>query len=376
MRLNLLYPSNWIDFQDLCFQLWKEMWRDPDAHPNGRNGQAQNGVDIWGKNMFDNDYSGVQCKGKNGNYKSLLTTDEIDSECKKAINFKPKLTSFIMATTSPRDVKVQQHCRNLTRKGVYPFSVDTWSWDDIEDEVQCRPTIMEHFYPDVKGATLLPEIQIPVFASVNKLHAFFSRPGLFNKLNSLALDVLKDLAYEIAINAFEHGKAGTFGIKVENDRVIFTDNGRKFDCTELLKGKGNGGKATIEYATGFFDITYKYDTKNILELSLPNNLDLDITSTNYTINFNAKDIFGRGAAERFVLNELMKVPTGCEKIIVDICGQANPAISCSFAVIDKLLQLKSTEQTVVVYLPENLYYKENIIDKYSNLPNVDIKIKK
>ena len=32
------------------------MWRDPDAHPNGRNGQAQNGVDIWGKNMFDNDY--------------------------------------------------------------------------------------------------------------------------------------------------------------------------------------------------------------------------------------------------------------------------------------------------------------------------------
>ena len=81
-------------------------------------------------------------------------------------------------------------------------------------------------------------------------------------------------------------------------------------------------------------------------------------------------------SERFVLNELMKVPTGCEKIIVDICGQANPAISCSFAVIDKLLQLKSTEQTVVVYLPENLYYKENIIDKYSNLPNVDIKIKK
>ena len=64
MRLNLLYPSNWTDFQDLCFQLWKEMWRDPDAHPNGRNGQAQNGVDIWGKNMFDNDYSGVQCKWK------------------------------------------------------------------------------------------------------------------------------------------------------------------------------------------------------------------------------------------------------------------------------------------------------------------------
>jgi len=375
MRLNLSYPSNWADFQDLCFQLWKEMWRDPDAHPNGRNGQAQNGVDIWGKNMFDHDYSGVQCKGKNGNYQSQLTTNEIDSECKKAINFQPKLTSFIMATTSPRDVKVQQHCRNLTIQCIYPFSVDTWSWDDIEDEVQCRPTIMERFYPEVKGAVLLSEIQIPVFASVDKLHAFFSRPGLFNNLNLLARTVLRDLAYEIAINAFEHGKAGTFGIKVEDNKVIFTDNGKKFDYTNLLKGEGNGGKATIEYASDFFGITYRYDTKNILEFSLPDNLDIDINNTNYTINFNAKDIFGRGEAERFVSNELMKVPTDCEKIIVDICGQVNPAISCSFAVIDKLLQLKTGRQTIVVYLPENLYYKGDIINKYGNLPNVDVKIK-
>ena len=49
MKLNLPYPSDWSDFQDLCFQLWKEMWRDPFAHHNGRIGQAQNGVDIWGK---------------------------------------------------------------------------------------------------------------------------------------------------------------------------------------------------------------------------------------------------------------------------------------------------------------------------------------
>ena len=87
MKLNLPYPANWSDFQDLCFQLWKEMWGDPYAHHNGRNGQAQNGVDIWGINMFDRHYSGIQCKGKNGNYQSKLTTDEIDNECKKAVNF-------------------------------------------------------------------------------------------------------------------------------------------------------------------------------------------------------------------------------------------------------------------------------------------------
>lgn len=173
MKVNLQCPSNWDDFQDLCLQLWKEMWRDPNAHHNGRNGQRQDGVDIWGKNLFDHGYSGVQCKGKNGNYQSKLTTDEIDDECKKAVKFKPNLKSFIMATTSPRDVVVQQHCRQLNEKNAYPFSVDTWAWDDIEDEVQCRPTMMEYFYPNVKEATLLHEIQISIFASVDKLHAFF-----------------------------------------------------------------------------------------------------------------------------------------------------------------------------------------------------------
>ena len=375
MKLNLPYPSDWSDFQDLCLQLWKEMWRDPFAHHNGRIGQAQNGVDIWGKNMFDHQYSGIQCKGKNGNYQSVLTTNEVDDECRKAVNFRPNLKSFIMATTSPRDVAVQQHCRQLTEQNRYPFSVDTWAWDDIEDEVQCRPTIMERFYPEVKGATLLHEIQIPVFATVDKLHAFFSRPGLLGSLNNLAINILRDLAYEIAINAFEHGRAGTFGIKVEKDKVIFTDDGMPFDYSSLLEGKGNGGKATMEYAAELFKIAYRYDDKNTLELFLQEELNPATVSFNYTISFDAKDIFGRGQAERFAMKELSKVPADSEKIIVDICGQVNPAISCSFAMIDMLLRLKTEDQKIVIYLPGNLYYKEDIIYKYNDLPNVDIKIK-
>ena len=107
MKINLKCPANWQDFQDLCFQLWKELWRDPASHQNGRIGQPQHGVDIWGINLFDKDYSGVQCKGKNGNYDSVLSTKEIDDECKKAIHFTPKLKSFVMATTSPRDATIQ-----------------------------------------------------------------------------------------------------------------------------------------------------------------------------------------------------------------------------------------------------------------------------
>ncbi|WP_302761340.1 hypothetical protein [Phocaeicola coprocola] len=374
MKLNLPYPSDWADFQDLCFRLWKEMWGDPYAHLNGRNGQSQNGVDIWGKSMFEHGYSGVQCKGKNGNYQSKLTTVEIDNECKKAVTFRPNIKSFVMATTSPRDVDIQKYCRNLNEQKLYPFSVDAWAWDDIEDEVQCRPTIMERFYPNVKEASLLHEIQIPIFATVDKFHAFFSRPGLLNNLNPLAINILKDLAYEIAINAFEYGHASTFGIKVENDSVIFTDNGHKFDYSTLLENHGNGGKATMGYAAELFGITYRYETKNILEISLPKNLNFPKDDSKYTINFNANEIYGRVQAEGFVLNELRKLPAGCKKIIVDICGQVNPPISCLFYVIDMLL-LKTDGQNIVIYLPDNIYYKKIIIGKYGELQNIDVRFK-
>ena len=43
--------------------------------------------------------------------------------------------------------------------------------------------------------------------------------------------------------------------------------------------------------------------------------------------------------------------------------------------IEMLLRLKTADQKIVIYLPDNLYYKENIIVRYGHLPDVDIKIK-
>lgn len=374
MKINLKCPANWQEFQDLCFQLWKELWRDPASHQNGRIGQPQHGVDIWGINLFDKDYSGVQCKGKNGNYNSVLSAKEIDDECKKATHFTPKLKSFVMATTSPRDATVQEHCRDINNKGIYPFSVDTWSWDDIEDEIQCRPSLMEKFYPNVKEMSLLKEIKIPVFAANDKLHAFFSRPGLFNKLTPQALIILRDLAYEIANNAFDHGRAGTFAIKVEDNKIIFSDNGIQFDYSTLIN-KGNGGKDTMKYAVDFFDISYRYEKENTLELTMRNGQSVSDVKTCFTIYFNAIEIFGRGQTQRLIESEFNKIPSYCDKLIVDIGGNINPAISCSYAVFDKLIQLLRADQQAIIYLPHDLYYKEDILQRYSHYANMSIKFK-
>jgi hypothetical protein len=42
-------PENWQDFEKLCKKLWGEIWDCSDTiQRNGRSGQNQNGVDIFG----------------------------------------------------------------------------------------------------------------------------------------------------------------------------------------------------------------------------------------------------------------------------------------------------------------------------------------
>jgi len=35
-------------FEDFCRDLWAIMWKDPEAERNGRKGQSQCGVDVFG----------------------------------------------------------------------------------------------------------------------------------------------------------------------------------------------------------------------------------------------------------------------------------------------------------------------------------------
>ena len=61
-------PANWPDFEGLCCDLWTEMLGDPNTALYGRSGQAQQGVDVYGRNKSKN-WVGVQCKGKDGLYR-------------------------------------------------------------------------------------------------------------------------------------------------------------------------------------------------------------------------------------------------------------------------------------------------------------------
>jgi hypothetical protein len=133
-------PANWQDFEHLCYRLWREVWRYPEIQKNGRLGQPQNGVDIYGIPRGEMEYYGIQCKGKSEYndeqyHHPQFTPEEIDNEITKAKSFTPKLKKLYFATTAQNDAKIQEHLRqrNMEHIAAGIFEVHIFSWEVIAD---------------------------------------------------------------------------------------------------------------------------------------------------------------------------------------------------------------------------------------------------
>ena len=57
-------PENWQDFESLCKKLWGEIWSCAEIKKNGRSGQKQAGINLYGILKGETSYFGIQCKGK------------------------------------------------------------------------------------------------------------------------------------------------------------------------------------------------------------------------------------------------------------------------------------------------------------------------
>lgn len=142
-------PSNWQDFESLCCDLWREIWKDPNTKKNGRQGQPQNGVDIFGRPEQGKEWAGIQCKGKDNYSDKSLTEDEVRREVEKAKSFTPKLSQFIVATTGLKDGRLQELARSITeehlRNDLFPIHI--WAWEDIKNILESFPEVTAKHYP-------------------------------------------------------------------------------------------------------------------------------------------------------------------------------------------------------------------------------------
>lgn len=134
-KKQLRKPENWEDFESLCKKLWGEIWECKEIKKNGRKGQIQNGVDVYGIPKGENSYFGIQCKGKDEYSHKQLSEKEIDREINLAKAFNPPLAKLYIATTANKDAIIEEYIRikDLEHRQKGLFEVHLFSWEDIVD---------------------------------------------------------------------------------------------------------------------------------------------------------------------------------------------------------------------------------------------------
>ena len=167
-------PANWQDFESLCLLLWREEWKSEDLKKNGRNGQAQNGVDISGHRDGEGEFSGIQCKCKPGN--KGLAMDEIDEEINNAKAFKPALRRLVFATTADKDATIEEYVRlkddENRKKGL--FSIDIKSWQDIIDLLERNKSVL-NIYLDIVAEDYAVAVTFEDGAFETTIHPQYSK---------------------------------------------------------------------------------------------------------------------------------------------------------------------------------------------------------
>lgn len=140
-------PTAWDEFEEIALSALKIRWKNPNLCRNGRQGQPQCGVDIYGddhRGLF----VGVQCKLK---AEGPLTIAKVKEEVTKAEAFVPRLDAFFVGTTRSSDVKLQEAVRRLSseRKTTGEFPVTVLFWNDLLQDLTKDVEELRKHYPQI-----------------------------------------------------------------------------------------------------------------------------------------------------------------------------------------------------------------------------------
>lgn len=119
-------PKSEDEFEDLALDALRMRWMDPHCQRNGRRGQRQNGVDIFGMPPHLSGRRAVaQCK--NGQVSITLLRAELE----KAKGFGEQFGEFLLVTSMDRDAKLQAELREYLANERPPYRVEVVFWDDL-----------------------------------------------------------------------------------------------------------------------------------------------------------------------------------------------------------------------------------------------------
>lgn len=134
------------EFESMCRAAMALRWNSPNLQKNGRKGQRQQGVDVYGPDEIGRQV-GIQCK----NYTASPSMTLIKKEIANAEKFKGQLSALFIAASGDFDSKLQQEVRLLSEQRVAAgkFAVSMLFWDEIIDGLQLNPQVIKNFFPHI-----------------------------------------------------------------------------------------------------------------------------------------------------------------------------------------------------------------------------------
>lgn len=143
-------PKSWDEFEDIMLAAAKLRWNSTDFQRNGRVGQKQDGVDVFGHDD-DGRHIGVQCK----NTVSGISISVVEGEVANAEKFEPRLEWLYIATTAQRDAPLQKEVRVLSEARCLDgkFRVGILFWDDVCQDLATDDDVFFAHYPQFRGKT-------------------------------------------------------------------------------------------------------------------------------------------------------------------------------------------------------------------------------
>lgn len=150
-------PLDWQQFEELTRGLVDQLY-NTQSSMIGRSGQSQDGVDIYARTQYVG-HLGVQCKrlsirDDNNNLlaNAVISPAMLKEEAEIALNFRPSLDTWVLATTAKRDARIQKSARNLTEafeKRGLGVRVQAWFWDDYVSWLNLFPDLQRWYYDQV-----------------------------------------------------------------------------------------------------------------------------------------------------------------------------------------------------------------------------------
>jgi hypothetical protein len=153
-------PKSWDEFEDICADLFSREWGDRNAFRHGRQGQRQNGVDIYGRPR-NGGAAAVQCKGRRQWPPRPMTTDDIYDAVAEVRKFEHPLTEFTIATIAPDDRLLQDHALKITRdherRGL--FRVYVTGWGELSRRLTTHDELLKKHFSFVTLSSVEQAIQ-------------------------------------------------------------------------------------------------------------------------------------------------------------------------------------------------------------------------